>query len=381
MARVMGKDHIKVKGLVGIYYRESTERTHRGRPDRRYWFSYRDSRGKFRWEAVGWASEGITPQYANQKRIERLNLMRLGENPGIKKVLPSLDEVAEQFFEIDDIEGRHVKQERNRYQKHLAPYFGKDDLTAISDTGLTRHKGLLLKTLSPASVKLVFALLRRMINFALRKRMWTGTNPVSIQSDFKMPKVENKGEKELTPEQCRLLLDALEKRSPQLRDMAMLSLRTAMRSTELFDLKGKDLRPDTGSVFIEAKGGKRYEIQLAPDLIEMLMHYQKGPEDHLFTSRNGGRLNAIPKTFNRTVLALGLMDGTEDNRNRVWFHVLRHTCISRWARSGKFNMRQLMEAARHQTVQMTVRYAHLFPQETQGIIAAADRAYLDTIQP
>ena len=105
----MGKDHQKVKGLVGIYYRESTERTHRGRPDRRYWFSYRDSRGKFRWEAVGWASEGITPQYANQKRIERLNLMRHGENPGIKKALPSLDEVAEAFFEIDEIERTFIR--------------------------------------------------------------------------------------------------------------------------------------------------------------------------------------------------------------------------------------------------------------------------------
>ncbi len=154
-----------------------------------------------------------------------------------------------------------------------------------------------------------------------------------------------------------------------------------MRATEIFDLKGKDIRPETNSIFIEAKGGRRYEVFVADDVIKMLLHYRKGQDDYLFTHRDGGRLKQIPKTFNRVVLALGLMDGTEDNQHKVWFHVLRHTCITRWAMSGRFSLHQLMDAARHGTVEMTMRYSHLLPKATQSLIAEADRDYQALIQP
>ncbi|KAF5037400.1 Tyrosine recombinase XerC [anaerobic digester metagenome] len=287
-----------------------------------------------------------------------------------------MDEVATAFFEVDRLEGHHTSKEENRYERHIKPVFGQLDLADITDLALTRHKARLLEILAPASTKLAFALLRRMVNFALKRKLWRGTSPFGVTSDFKMPKVENKSERYLTAEECDRLLDELEKRSPQTRDMAALSLRTAMRSTEIFELRGKDIDLDRGSIFIEAKAGKRYELYVAKDVLEMLRRYQRAPQEFIFQNRNGNKLELISKSFTRAVDALKLNDGITDKRSKVWFHTLRHSCISRWAQSGRFSINELMEAARHETMAMTLRYAHLIPGGTRTKIAELDSEML-----
>jgi integrase len=57
--------------------------------------------------------------------------------------------------------------------------------------------------------------------------MWSGENPIR---KVRLPRLNNRRERFLTPEQAQLLLDQLLNVSLQLRDMALLSLQTGMRA-------------------------------------------------------------------------------------------------------------------------------------------------------
>ncbi|MGN0009530.1 MAG: tyrosine-type recombinase/integrase [Desulfovibrionaceae bacterium] len=75
----------------------------------------------------------------------------------------------------------------------------------------------------------------------------------------------------LTREEVKALLDDLEKRHPQLHDMALLSLRTGLRPTEIFKLRGQDVDSNTGGLHIFQKGETRMFVRMPEDMIEMLL--------------------------------------------------------------------------------------------------------------
>lgn len=374
--RFMGKPKTKSRKFVGVYWRESDEVRHQGRPDKIFWISYRDARGKFKWERIGPASQGITEAFAHQKRVERLNLINLGENPAIKKKSKQavLDEVFEKYAEIGELEGKHIAVERSRYGKHLKPQFGTATLPDITEEALTRHKAACMKAMAPASVKAVFALMRRVINFGIRKKMWSGSNPIGPTSDFKMPSVQNSGERFLTDEEETALLDELEKRSPMVRDMFLLALRTGLRATEIFGIRGRDVDAATNTLFLNAKGGARQSVFIDDEVLAILAGYRRRPDELIFRQEDGQRLKGIYDVFTRACNAVGLNEGITDKRQRVWFHTARHTAISRWAQSGDFSLLELKEAARHNRIETTMRYAHLIPGSVRSKIEAFAKA-------
>ena len=381
--KIMAQDRIKSRKYLGVFYRESTVSSFRGKPDRTYMVCYRDARGRLTWFRVGKASQGITEEFANRKRIELVNLVNLGENPDArrKKATATLEEVFAAFIETARLDGKHTIPEISRFDRHIRPAFGRTVLEAITDDVLTRRKAALLEKLSPASVKQIFALMRRVINFGLRKRMWRGVNPIGPQSDFSMPRVENKGERFLTREESAALLEELEKRSPQVHDMALVALRTGLRATEIFDLRGHDLDPATSTIYVEAKGGKRHAVFADSTVMDTLRSYGRSPSEHIFQTRSGGRLKETYAVFQRAVDAVRLNEGVTEKSKRVWFHVLRHTAISMWAQSGKFTLLELKEAARHERIETTMRYAHLIPGSVNRKLAAIAAALHNKPEP
>lgn len=369
----MSSDRIRTK-FQGVYVKESASRRFRGKPDQIFSYFVQTPTGRTEWIRVGMASEGITAEYARNKRVEHINMLKLGENPNDKiKLAASLDTAFDRYIENATLEGKHVGSEKSRYAKHLQPKFGTKALSEISEEQLTRHKAKLLGKLSPASVKQVFALLRRVINYGLRKKLWSGSSPIGPQSEFKMPRVENRGERFLTRQEADSLLEELNKRSPLIHDMAFLALRTGLRSTEIFKLRGGDIDQHTNSLYINAKGGKRQTVYADDDVIGMLLEYERRPDELVFQTTDGSKLRTIYKSFARAVEALKLNDGVTDTRNRVWFHTLRHTFISWLAQTGEFSLQELMEAARHERIETTLRYAHMIPGGTRNKIIAASQ--------
>jgi integrase len=349
------------KKYPGVYYTESTTRKHRGKPDRIFWIAWNDN-GK-KWLRIGAASQGITEDYANQKRIDILNKRNLGENPAFinRRKTVTLDRIISGYLDNAESEGKHIRAEKSRYSLHIKPVFGNTIVSSLSASDLGKYKASLQEKLSPSSAKKVFALIRAAVNFALRRKMITGQNPISLQSDFTIPRENNHGERFLTVDEAKVLLDELEKRSTRLWHMATLSLITGMRSTEIFSLRGADIDEKNCLAIIRAKGGEREPILLPKEALDILTRYRSTPDGLLFPDKNGNRLKAISDTFNRTVAALGLNAGITDTRHKVWFHTLRHTFASWLAQSGEVGIYELMKLMRHKRVEMTLRYAHLIP--------------------
>lgn len=379
----MAHKRVRSSRFPGVYWRETTDpqRRHNGRLDRCYDFCIRVN-GKLKWVAVGWSSEGYSEQKAANARRQALEAAARGpEHAREQQEKYTLNAAAAAYLTWLEGEGKHVRQERNRYEVHVRDLLGHLPISAVSAPQVDALKSALLKTHSPGSVLRLLSTCRAIVNHAVRMGAWDGVNPFG-RTRLTMPRPENKGERFLTPEEARRLLDALEVRSPQLRDMAWLSLKTGLRSTEIFRLTGGDVDAAAGVLWITEKGGRRVAVRVGRDVLDLLQGYGRGAGEYVFPARGGGRMGKISKTFEHVCRELGLNPvdaGERDNRRKVWFHTLRHTFASWLAQSGTVTLYELRDLMRHNSIVMTERYAHLVPAQTQAkaaligdILAAGD---------
>jgi hypothetical protein len=96
---------------------------------------------------------------------------------------------------------------------------------SITPEVLDKFKTTMLACQSPASTKKLFTTLRAAINFAIKRNIYTGKNPISTQaSTYTLLREDNKGERFLTRKQAKTLLNELALRSQHLHDMAFVAL-------------------------------------------------------------------------------------------------------------------------------------------------------------
>ena len=103
--------------------------------------------------------------------------------------------------------------------------------------------------------------------------LWKGDNPFAVKrhGSFKLPRADNQATRYLTRREARDLLAALKPRSQQVHDMALLSLRTGLRATELFGIQGQDLDLEGNIIHIRAKGGEPQSVPAPPDIMSCLI--------------------------------------------------------------------------------------------------------------
>jgi integrase len=375
MVFCMKHERIKSKKFQGVYYRISIERKHLGKPDKAFWITWTQN-GKKQWELVGLASNGYSEELAYQRRIEILNKVNEGQTPDIRsrRKAVTLETVVRAFFDWRKGEGKNTYSDETRHEKHVKPFFGAIPVQRITPEMLDKFKAAMLACQAPSSTKKLFATLRSAINFAIKRRIYTGVNPFSTQtSTFTLPKEDNKGERFLTRNEASALLENLEIRSEQLHDMALVALYTGMRATEIFGLRGADIDENHKVANIYAKGGNRETVLLSDEVLPVLLKYRTTPDGLLFQKRGGGRISQISNAFRHTVDALELNKGIDDARYKVWFHTLRHTFASWLAQSGDVGLHELMKLLRHKNIEMTLRYAHLIPDRQREHLAIITR--------
>jgi len=170
-------------------------------------------------------------------------------------------------------------------------------------------------------------------------------------------------------DEAKALLDDLQKRHPQLHDMVLLSLRTGLRPTEIFKLRGQDIDENANVLYILAKGGKRIPVRVPTDMIAMLQAYGRKPAEPIFRQpRTGTAYTRTPASFRTAVKKLKLAPEDGDSLYAVTLHTMRHTFASWLAQSGKVSLMELQKLMRHETINMTLRYAHLIPgQEAEKL--------------
>ncbi|WP_298069345.1 site-specific integrase [uncultured Mailhella sp.] len=400
MSDVTSRKYIKTK-FEGVFYRLSSKirNPKTGEPDRIYCFCYTDAQGKGHWKTVGRHSEGIRPPMVKSERAKFIaEIASTGINPATRDNV-TIGQLVDAYLAWGRSEGKYVDQHYSQYKAHLKAKIHDLPVSALSSGLLSNLKAELLatptgntkskkggnvksrgrakprKTLAGQTVNNIFSFMRSAINRAIATGAWSGVNPLSTKSGtWKMVKANNERLRFLTREEAKALLDDLEKRHPQLHDMALLSLRTGLRPTEIFKLRGQDVDGNACGLYIIQKGGKRVFVRVPEDMIQMLQAYKRKPAEPIFQQpRKRTAFDKTPACFQTAVRKLNLAPKDGDSLYAVTLHTMRHTFASWLAQSGKVSLMELQKLMRHKNITMTMRYAHLFPgQENEKLSIIGD---------
>lgn len=355
------KNKIKVKKATGVYFRESNSKRHRGKPDKCFYITYRNSAEKFVWEKIGWTSEGYSVAYASNIRAERVRAIRHGEElPSKRKKEITFGEAWTEFDKWIETNTSRPANDRSRYKVHLKDRFEDKLLSDITPLELEKLKSAIIKEgKAPETVKHALALVRRIFNKAKAWDFYKGENPVS---SVKLPQVNNRRERFLSREESQLLLIELEKVSYNFRNIAFLSLYTGLRAGEIFNLKWNHIDLENDLILLaDSKSGRSRTAYMTKGVKNMFKSLKNGePEEFVFTDRNDNQVKEVSNTFSRVVKKLGFNEGISDRRQRVCFHTLRHTFAS-WLAIQGTSILTIKELLGHQSLAMTERYSHLSP--------------------
>ena len=343
----------------GVYFIMGT--TPKGEPEKIYYITYRkkiDGQIKQIHEKAGRQfKDAMTPAKAANLRELKVagKVLSNQEERAAQETAKSAEQGRWTINKLWDayLEGRALKgivTDKNRYENHLNPGFGDKEPSEILPLDVDRVRIKMLKTAKPATVRNTLELLRRIVNYGLRKNLCEGLN-------FKItfPKVDNEKTEDLTPEQLKALWDAIGKdENLQAANLMRMALYTGMRRGELFKLKWSDIDFEKNFIHIrDPKGGKSQIIPLNESARELLISHVKTGSEYVFPGRGGRQRVDIKKQVNRIKKRAGLPKGFRA------LHGLRHVYASMLASSGQVDMYTLQKLLTHKSPTMTQRYAHL----------------------
>jgi integrase len=392
MSNATSRKYIKTQ-FEGVFYRSSPKRDPKtGKPDKVYSFWFADNEGKGHWKTVGRHSKGVRPATARAARAAFLaELAATGVNP-IENTKVTVGQAVDDYTSWAESEDKDVAKHYYQYSLHLKARLHELPISDVTPGLLTAIKGELVKTrvvkrtqgidatprklLAGQTVNNILSFVRASINRAIGTGLWNGNNPLSTKrgGPWQLLKVNNARLRFLTEDEAQKLLSELQSYNPQLHDMALLSLRTGLRATEIFKLKGQDVDATADVLYIIAKGGSRTAVRIPADIAAMLREYHRKPGEPLFkTPESGGAFIQIPPGFRRAVNRLGLAPKDGDSLYAVTFHTFRHTFASWLAQSGDVTPFELQKLMRHKNINMTLRYAHLFPNQESEKLSIIER--------
>ncbi|MEA1945995.1 MAG: site-specific integrase [Thermodesulfobacteriota bacterium] len=347
----------KKTNYPGVFYREAKRIGDKG-TEKVYYVVFKKN-GKLIEEKAGRQfADDITPARAASVRgelIEGKRLTRKEKREQEKKA----KEAKEAKWTIDRlfkeyIEGRPDnkarKVDKGRYEKYLEGPFGAKEPKDIVPLDVDRLRIKLLKKLASQTVKHILNLLTWIINFGVKKNLCEG-----ISFHIQKPTVSNIKTEDLTEDQLKKLLKAIEKDSNiQIKNLMKMVLYTGIRRGELFKLKWKHIDFDRRFIhLVDPKGGPDQKVPLNDAARELLSSHPKNGSPYVFPGRNGKQRVSAQSGVNKIKTAAGL---PKDFRP---LHGLRHFFASMLASSGEVDMYVLQKLLTHKSPQMTQRYAHL----------------------
>ncbi len=201
------------------------------------------------------------------------------------------------------------------------------------------------------------ATIRQIWNRARREKLVSGDTPTR---NVKLPKFDNRRQRFLSHDEADKLLSALKAKDETIYQMALLSLHTGMRASEIFKLTWGCVDPERGIITIlDAKSGKGRAAFMTNEIKKMFNDLGRGNNDEaVFLRKDKKPFSEIPTLFRDIITELKLNENVTDNRQRVCFHTLRHTMAS-WHAEGGTDLYVLKELLGHGSITLTERYSHL----------------------
>ncbi|MBM4396156.1 MAG: site-specific integrase [Deltaproteobacteria bacterium] len=242
--------------------------------------------------------------------------------------------------------------------RHLVPFFGNQEMREITAQDVERLKAEKLKTLSPKTVNNILACLKKLFNSAVE---WGRLefNPIARVKKLHEPEYEWDF---LTRDESEAFLAELDSRWFPL--FATL-LWTGMRIGEALALRWDDIEWRSGKVlvrrslfhkeFVTPKSGKPREIPMNSRLVEVLKAARHERGELVFCTLDGKVLDQanVKRPFFAALRKAGL--------RIIRVHDLRHSFASQLAIEG-LPLKVIQELLGHQSMAMTLRYAHLVPE-------------------
>jgi site-specific recombinase XerD len=390
----------------GLRYREHDIRKHGKKPDRYYAVRFRLDKELYEY-GIGWLSDGIPEAI----RVEEpgigfeeycLKLLRqykanvkTGEGPispkekrAIEKKKREQAEQAKKQAEKDNItlhdyfydiyypdaqinkKESSYSHEETHFRLWIDPIAGRKPFKDLSEFDARRIvKKLFDAGKTPRTAQYVMATIRQAWNKARRGKIVSGDSPTL---NVKIPKFDNRRQRFLNHDEANQLLVALKEKDETLHNMALLSLHTGMRASEIFKLTWGCIDTDRGLITIlDAKSGKGRAAFMTEQVKNMFAEMTRGTQDEfVFTRSDKMPYSEIPRLFRDIVTNLKFNEHVHDNRQRVCFHSLRHTMAS-WHAEGGTDLYVLKELLGHGSITLTERYSHL----SNSALQAATREF------
>lgn len=265
-------------------------------------------------------------------------------------------------------------KEESRFTKHLAPYWGETKLEDITTKDIFIYqKNLVDLDLSPQSVRLCLSLLRRILNRAKQFELYTEKKKVQ----FEMPVCDNRRLRFLTQEETSELLFILQAKSELWYDITLFALHTGMRAGEIFSLKNQCISFQQKSLVVfDPKNSENRIVPLNAISLNIAQKYVQKKYAYTFSKI---KIKEVSQIFRDAVKSTSINENITDRRSKFVFHSLRHTFAS-WLVQRGIPILVVSKLLGHKSLQMTMRYAHLAPDQGHHAVAIIENefiAYLD----
>jgi integrase len=335
------------------------------------------SKWRVRWiDESGKRRSAVFDDYRVAQTEERKRKVEVDDvRRGLRAATPpekTFGELCDYWLEKRAVRKRSGKDDRSIIKKHLRPAFGSRLLRDIGvedgDDYVNEREHLSEKTLANH-----ITLLTTMLNAATSfKTPWLLKVP-----KFNKPKVSlfSRDFRYLrTEEEIRRFLTAARDEGEQVFVLYAAAIYTGLRAGELAALEWQDVDFERRLITVQRSFGgptKSDRVRYAPILTPLLAILREWRLRHpgrlVFTNRDGRRLAPSARIYqevlHRVLDAAGFPAVEEGGKVRryIVFHSLRHTFAAHWVARGG-DIFKLQKILGHQSIAMTMRYAHLAPE-------------------
>ncbi len=318
---------VKVNGYAGIYYRMADRIGGRGQ-EKVYYVVFKKNGKVTEAKAGRQYADAMTPAKAARFRsnlIEGREQTNQARREAEKKAQAAEDNrytISKLWTEYKAAKPnlKGIVTDQNRFGNYIEPTFGNKEPSTLLPLDVDRLRLKLLKKRTPGTVKNVLELLRRIINFGVKKQLCEGIGFI-----IEMPEVNNIKTEDLSPDQLKRLLDAIEADyHDHAGDMMLMALYTGMRRGELFKLQWKHIDFQKGFItLVDPKGGPDQKIPLNDAAREVLEnHIETDDSPYVFPGHGGKQRTDINKAVGKIKKAAGL------RKSFRALHGLRHVYAS-----------------------------------------------------
>jgi integrase len=326
---------------VGVRFRESDTRRHRGRPDKYFCIRYKLA-GNSTEESVGWESAGITPQYCSNLRGELVQNAKTGQGShslrekrdkeeARKKAEENqsvtLEMAFQEFLSTRQLKARTIKD----YQKFMDSVFSdwrKRTIKDITRDMVARRHKQLGDEVGHAQANQAFRFMRSLFNYCAAKfedvdgSPLVKYNPVLILTQTRQWFRVNRRQTIIKGKDLPKWFKAVQElKGSAVRDYLLTILLSGLRRNEALPLEKKAIDFEERTItLLDTKNNKPFLIPIPDYLHSILKERLESNEDSLyvFPSRMKGRHITEPQSGINAVIGVSNVEFCSHDLRRLF---------------------------------------------------------------